>query len=50
MLLKESPHSDEDEAVDLPGNPQLKDPQSIPQGSDKTTEALDTALKDLTPR
>uniref|UniRef100_A0A8W8IMG5 Uncharacterized protein n=1 Tax=Magallana gigas TaxID=29159 RepID=A0A8W8IMG5_MAGGI len=44
------PQSDDEEVTDIPGNPQLQDTKALPQGSDKTTEVLDTALKDLTPR
>mgnify|MGYP000231338348 CR=1 FL=1 len=40
--------SSDDEVTDMPGNPSLQN--TIPQGTEKTPEALDTALKDLTPR
>lgn len=41
----------ESEEDDIIGKPNLRAAgDQIPQGSDKTTEALDSALKDLTPR
>lgn len=48
--LQSVPQSDDEEVTDIQGNPQLQDTKALPQGSDKTTEVLDTALKDLTPR
>lgn len=48
--IQSVPQSDDEEVTDIPGNPQLQDTKALPQGSDKTTEVLDTALKDLTPR
>ncbi|KAL5019213.1 hypothetical protein ScPMuIL_004935 [Solemya velum] len=39
-----------EEEDELPASPDLKEMSALPQGSDKTTEVLDTALKDLTPR
>ncbi|KAK3090309.1 hypothetical protein FSP39_010821, partial [Pinctada imbricata] len=40
----------EEEEEELPGSPHTINTAELPQGSDKTTEALDNALKDLTPR
>eukprot|EP00105_Crassostrea_gigas_P022153 XP_011441561.1 PREDICTED: phosphatidate cytidylyltransferase, photoreceptor-specific-like [Crassostrea gigas] len=48
--IQSVPQSDDEEVTDIQGNPQLQDTKALPQGSDKTTEVLDTALKDLTPR
>lgn len=47
--LKSADHASESEEDDIINRPTSAGDQ-LPQGSDKTTESLDNALKDLTPR
>ena len=50
-LQKAADHASESEEDDIIGRPTLDAAgDQLPQGSDKTTEAIDSALKDLTPR